>query len=72
MKRYTIILSFISLVFISFVALLGATGCAAGTLVKTADGYIPIESLKKDDTVLCFDFKDALVEKPVTRIIKKA
>lgn len=35
-------------------------GFAAGTLIKTPQGYINIENLKKDDQVVCYDIHNKL------------
>jgi hypothetical protein len=41
-------------------------GFAAGTLVKAAHGYVPIDQLSLNDTVACYDFDQRCVEKAIT------
>lgn len=46
-------------------------GFAAGTLVKTAAGYIAIDNLCVGDFVVCFDKQQNIIEKPIIFIAKK-
>ncbi len=46
-------------------------GFVAGTKVKTPTGYIPIEQLKINDKILCYDFSNNYIEKPILYTSKK-
>src|SRR5579872_4836597 len=48
-----------------------AEGFIAGTLVKTLTGYVPIEDIRINDYVLCYDSHNNVVEKPVLHIVIK-
>lgn len=43
-------------------------GFAAGTLVKTARGYVPIEYLETGDTVICYDHDHNVTVSSITNI----
>lgn len=47
---------------------LQAHGFAAGTLVKSPTGYIPIEQIKPGEEVICFDLQNQCVTRKVTHI----
>lgn len=54
-----------------FNQILFGEGFIAGTLVKTTNGYIGIDQLKENDTVLSLDFKkQEIVEGKVTKVYK--
>ena len=50
--------------------MLHGEGFIAGTLVKTAHDYTPIENIQLDDKVICYDFNGHCVERAVTNTIK--
>lgn len=53
------------------ISLAHGEGFIAGTLVKTPEGYTPIEKLKVDDVVISFDLQGACVERRVTHTQQK-
>ncbi|MGC2310016.1 MAG: polymorphic toxin-type HINT domain-containing protein [Candidatus Babeliaceae bacterium] len=57
--------------YLFLISSLYAEGFRAGTLIKTINGYTPIEHLQVNDTVLCFDNNNRLVERPITHILKR-
>ena len=48
-----------------------SAGFLAGTKIKTAMGYIPIEQLKISDKVICSDFNGSCVERPIIHVVEK-
>lgn len=59
-------------IFLSLSLHLRSEGFIAGTLVKTKNGYVPIEQLKENDLVVSYDFKNAtLIEDSIVGISKK-
>jgi hypothetical protein len=44
------------------------TGFIAGTLIKTVDGYVPVEDLKVGTLILCNDGKGSLTHQPVIHV----
>ncbi|MGC2310113.1 MAG: hypothetical protein WA432_00635 [Candidatus Babeliaceae bacterium] len=53
---------------IFFTLSLCGKGFIAGTLVKTPDGYCPIEKVKVHDQVICHDPKAHAVARPVIAV----
>jgi hypothetical protein len=70
MMRYTYRLLSLVLAFL-YAGSVYSEGFVAGTLIKTPSGYTAIEKLHVGDSVICYDFKNRGVERPVTRVIKK-
>ncbi len=60
----------ITLLFVSTNIIYGI-GFVENTLVKTSTGYARIADLKVGNKVICYDFKDDCVERPVTYIHKQ-
>lgn len=67
--KYKLVLLFIFL-FINYSV--SSEGFIAGTLVKTKNGYIPIEQLKENDSVISYSFKNKeLYESKILKIKKQ-
>ncbi len=62
------------LAFIYFLAAACAhgEGFLAGTLVKTPNGYTPIEKLQEKDLVICYDFQGNCVTRRITKTFKQS
>jgi hypothetical protein len=45
-----------------------AEGFVAGTLVKTNDGFVPIEQLHSNDEIICFDLVNSCILQPIAAI----
>ena len=43
-------------------------GFVKGTLIKTPDGYTPIENLVKGDKILAYDLKDQCIERSIVAV----
>lgn len=66
MKRMLLFLCFLT------TSLLHGEGFIAGTYVKTPNGYTPIEELKVDDTVICFNLEGSCVERKITHTYQES
>ena len=62
-----LILAFCSLLVGEFYA----EGFISGTLVKTSNGYVPIEQIQVNDHVICYDSKGTLWNQLITYVERK-